>query len=124
MMPLDHAAGGNGGDKDDGDHIMCIFIGGPCDGLTVPIKLDADAVQISRPTHLKPLASSNQAEPEAALETGIYNIARLVLPFNDEYVMLGLGVIEGQEPAWAIRELVKAYQRDSYQRLKEENDNG
>lgn len=120
MMPLDHSPGEGGGDGDD-THIMCLFMGGSADGLCVPIREDADVIEIGRPTHVKPLESSHQAEPEIMKDSSIYHVAKMMLPWNDAYVQVGVGIVEGETPGWAIRELFHAYQRQAMEKLKEEN---
>lgn len=112
MMPLDNAPGEGGGDG-SATEIVCLFVGGVADGLCTKIRADADVVELKRPTHIKPLESKHQAEPEIAKESSKYYIARIALPFNDDIVLVGLGVLDSESPGWALRELYQAYQRDA-----------
>lgn len=72
----------------------CLVVGGIADGVLLRnVRTDAGVIELGRPTHLKPLESSNQAQPEAAKETEVYQVYVQALPNpRNEYVQVGIAV--------------------------------
>lgn len=57
------------------DYVPCLIIGGVADGIVIPqMRSDADVILLQRPSHIKPLASSDQAQPEVAKEADRYRV--------------------------------------------------
>ncbi len=101
--------------------VDCIVVGGVADGVLMKIILGAERIELSRPTHAKPLESSGQKMPEMALETDTYNVFYMQLPTaDDDYRPFAWAIVDGQTPAWAAKQLAVAYVQYSTQRMIEE----
>lgn len=121
MMPLDFEPAR--GDSED-DMMMCLCVGGVADGAVIKIRIDAETIELGRPTYVKPLESRHQAQPEIAKETSTYHVNIMWIPFEDTVVAFAIGVVDGQDAGWAMRELAVAYQEKSLEKLRSENMNG
>lgn len=100
----------------------CLVVGGVADGALLRININAERIELGRPTHLKPLESPTQLEPEAAKESDIYNVSMFWLPTetNQPYPF-GLAIVDGHSPAWAVKELTVAYVQITTHRLLEDS---
>ena len=78
------------------------------------MRVGAQRVELGHTTHLKPLQTPNQVNPEPGRETDIYNIQTFYMPEDDEgnrVTAVGVAIVDGQSPAWAFKQLVVAYVR-------------
>ncbi len=101
--------------------VDCLVMGGVADGVLCRIQFGAERIELGRPTHLKPLESSGQAQPEAGKEADVYSILMTYWPTETgQLYPLALAVIDGQSPAWAAGQLSVAYVKYSTDRLLDE----
>ena len=114
--------------EDDGlalpQTVDCIVIGGVADGLTVKnVRSNADYIRLSRPTAIKPLARSDQTQPEIEKETDIYKLHVLVLQekWEDQPQAYGLLIEKSQTLPWGFERLLIHYAKSRVEQLREEN---
>ncbi len=102
--------------------VDCIVIGGVADGVLMQVILGAERIELSRPTHAKPLESPQQQDVQMGLESDTYNLFYMQLPTVDGVPRpFAWAVVDGQSPAWAAKQLATAYVQYSTQRIIEEN---
>ena len=107
--------------------VDCIVLGGVAHGALIQdIAPGAQAFEMARPTHLKPLTHSAQTQPEAAVETDLYFIHWVELQNMavegrlPQASLFGIAVVKGKNLTWAFSELVKGFiQNDARQRVDE-----
>lgn len=88
----------------------CLVIGGVADGLLIRLQLGAEKIELGRPTHIKPLESPSQQQPEESRETDKYDVIAIYLPTRTAQIIpFGIAVVEGNDPAWAIKQMTTAY---------------
>jgi hypothetical protein len=88
----------------------CLVIGGVADGCLIRIQLGAERIELGRPTHIKPLESPYQQQPEEVRETDQYDVCAIYLPTSTNQVLpFGLAVVKGNDPAWAMKQMTVAY---------------
>lgn len=99
-----------------------IVVGGVANGVLIQsMQVAADIVELGRPTHAKPLESKHQTDIEFAEETDIYNVNVMHFPGPEGLsVPFGLAILDGQTPAWAMTQLVKAFVIHATDELKQE----
>jgi len=104
--------------------IECLVIGGIADGVYLRnVRADADIIQLSRPTHVKPLATSEQKQPEIAKEMEAYRVYTLMLDGpNDSAQLLGFAIPIDISLAQAFSRIVVSYVKQSINN-DEETDN-
>ena len=101
-----------------------IVIGGPANGMILKkLRTDATVIKLGRPDYVKPLTTSaRNVDPEIEMEEGTYNVCALHLPnAENKLVMFGLVIEEGQNPVWAISELVKGFAQHVIDQIRTEN---
>lgn len=96
----------------DGDFFDCVVVGGCANGVLLQnVKTDADVIELSRPTHIKPVASALQKRPEVIREKDKYRVHQIQL-LNDgetEGHLLGIAVEIDHSLSWAFSQLVKGF---------------
>lgn len=102
--------------------MQCIVVGGVANGVLIPsMRRDADIIELGRPTHAKPLTHKD-ADIEFAKETDVYEINIIYFPGKPgaDVIPFGLAIVQGQTPAWAMTQLVKAFVIHAVDELKKE----
>jgi hypothetical protein len=100
-----------------------IVIGGVANGVLLQsLLLDADVIELGRPTHAKPLTSSSPSEDIAmAHETDVYSVNTFYLPGEGiQPVPFALCIVNGKTAAWAMTQLVKGFVIQATEELKKE----
>ena len=90
----------------------CIVVGGPASGLLLrDIRQDAQWLELSRPDHIKPLASAFQHMPEVVKESAKYELHPISLQNTavEKPSIFGIAVVEGESLTWAFTQLVTGY---------------
>ena len=105
--------------------MSCIVVGGEADGLLLEsVDPTQSHMALSRPDHLKPLASSTQVQPEIATKEDVYVIHPIGLQNdNGSRALFGIAVVEGQELSWAFSQLVIGFVENTTAKLLEETQN-
>ena len=102
--------------------IDCLVVGGIADGAFLRgMRADANIIQLSRPTHLKPLATPDQQNPEAAKETEDYRVMTLMLdgPDDSNYI-LGIAIPVTSSMAEAFGTIVVKYVKQTLEDVRQD----
>lgn len=94
------------------DGMDCIIVGGCANGLLLKkIHMDAQWIELERPEHIKPLASSGQINPEIAKTSDRYEVHAIHLQNTEKRGMaiFGIAVVEGKTLTWAFSQLCTAF---------------
>ena len=97
------------------DTIECLVVGGVADGVYLRgVRADADIIRLSRPTYLKPLATPDQKNPEAAKEMEDYQVRTFLLdgPHGTDFI-IGLAMPVNKSLAETFSLLVTKYVQQS-----------
>ena len=103
--------------------IEVLVVGGVADGVYLrTVRADADVIRLSRPTHVKPLASSMQQQPEVAKEMEDYRVYTLLLDGPDDTdFLLGFAVPIATSLAEAFSQIVVKYVKQSISDVETDN---
>lgn len=102
--------------------MQAIVVGGAANGMIVnQVLVDAERIELSRPDYIKPLAYSDQKEPEVERVRDTYQVCTLWLQGEQpDPVPFGLIIEDGKTVRWAVSELCKGFAQNVINELSAE----
>ncbi len=100
----------------------CVVVGGVADGLFIKnVVVGKGFIEMSRPTHVKPLESSSQQDIQVDKESDVYEIhpIKLTNSDNSEFIY-GICVVQGQSLTWAFDQLFLSHMQKAAAMLREQ----
>ena len=91
--------------------VPCIVVGGAADGTLINVRLDAERIKLSTPSHAKPLASPNQKDVEIEEISDIYTVHPIGLQEPGEHPMMvyAIAAPEGVTIGEAFQTLIQSH---------------
>jgi hypothetical protein len=102
--------------------IDVIVVGGCANGILLRnVQSTAEWFELSRPDHIKPLASSWQDHPDIVRESDTYELHPISMENSDgSHNVLGIAVVKGKSLTWAVSQLIISHVKRSTDELIEQ----
>jgi len=100
------------------DTMDCVVVGGCADSTILHgVLTTAERIELARPEYVKPLASSDQLQPDVAKETDTYTVHPVLLEDADSAAIVGIAVVAGKNLTWALTQLISGYVENTTNKL-------
>lgn len=91
--------------------VPCIVVGGAADGTLINVRMDAERIKLSTPSHAKPLESSTQKDIVVEELADIYTVHPIGLQDNDDMpeMIYAIAAPEGMTISQAFQTLIRSH---------------